>query len=190
MTEHALMARPRSEEKRSLLLDAAASVVAERGDSAPTALIAKAAGVAEGSLFTYFRSKEELLTELYGSLIAEVFSTIPPDLGARSGSREKLLAVWTNVLRWGLSNPKKWAAVRILGLSHLVDERRRRDGRRKGQQFLLDQLGVPDVPPGFHTRILSAFVDLTVDLTRQRPKLAEQYSSAGFEALWRAMTHG
>ncbi len=184
------MARPKSEEKRVSLLDAAARVVAERGDSAPTALIAKAAGVAEGSLFTYFRNKEALLTELHGALIAEVFAAVPSDLDARTGSREKLLHIWTSILRWGLSNPEKWAAIQVLNLSGLVDERRRRDAQGKGRQVLSDQLGIPDTPPGFHTRVLSAFVDLTIDLMRQRPKLAQQYSAAGFEALWRAMTHG
>ncbi len=29
-----------------------------------------------------------------------------------------------------------------------------------------------------------------VAIARQRPKLAQRYSAAGFEALWRAMTHG
>ena len=184
------MARPKSEEKRTLLLDAAARVVSQRGDSAPTALIAKEAGVAEGSLFTYFTNKEELLTELFGSLIAEAFASVPTNFEARTSPREKLLRLWSSIVRWGVSNPEKWTTIRVLNLSNLVDERRRRDAQSKGRQSLQDQFGIPDTPPGFHTRVLSAFVDLTIDLTRQRPKLAEQYSAAGFEALWRAMTHG
>jgi AcrR family transcriptional regulator len=184
------MARPKSEEKRTLLLDAAARVVSRRGDSAPTALIAKEAGVAEGSLFTYFRNKEELLTALHGALIAEAFSSVPSEFEPRTGSREKLLQIWTNILRWGLSSPEKWAALRVLNLSNLVDERCRRGAQGKGRQFVHAQLGIPDDPPGFHTRVLSAFIDLTIDLMRQRPKLAQQYSAAGFEALWRAMPHG
>jgi AcrR family transcriptional regulator len=184
------MARPKSEGKRTLLLDAAASAVAERGDSAPTSVIAKAAGVAEGSLFTYFRNKEELFTELHGALIAEAFGSVPTEFEARTSNREKLLRVWSSIVRWGVSNPEKWAAIRVLNLSNLVDERRRREARSKGRQFLQDELGIPDTPPGFHTHVLSAFIDLTIDLTRQRPKLAEQYSVASFEALWRAMTHG
>jgi len=184
------MSRPRSEEKRALLLDAAATVVAERGDSAPTALIARAAGVAEGSLFTYFRNKEELLTELYGSLIEEAFAAVPRDLEGRAGGREKLLRVWTGVLRWGLSHPEKWAALRVLRLSSMVDERRRREAQTAGRRFLAEELGVPDTPPGFHTRVFSAFVDLTIELMRQQPRLAGRYRAAGFEALWRAMAGG
>ena len=42
---------------------------AERGiGHAPTSAIAAAAGVAEGTLFTYFKTKDELLNELYREL--------------------------------------------------------------------------------------------------------------------------
>ena len=46
------MARPLSEEKREAILEAAAELVAQMGTGASTANIAKAAGVAEGTLFT------------------------------------------------------------------------------------------------------------------------------------------
>ena len=59
------MARPRSEDKQIALLEAATEVVAEQGLAAPTSLIAKRAGVAEGTLFRYFPTKDELLNALY-----------------------------------------------------------------------------------------------------------------------------
>ena len=54
------MARPRSEDKRTAILEAATEVVAVLGVGAPTAKIAKGAGVAEGTLFTYFATKDDL----------------------------------------------------------------------------------------------------------------------------------
>jgi AcrR family transcriptional regulator len=62
------MARPLSEDKRTAILEAATEVVATLGLSAPTAKIAKGAGVAEGTLFTYFANKDELLNRLYQEL--------------------------------------------------------------------------------------------------------------------------
>ena len=48
------MARPKSEDKRNAILDAATRVFAESGlSAAPTSEISKQAGVAEGTLFTY-----------------------------------------------------------------------------------------------------------------------------------------
>jgi len=55
------------EERRRRILDAAALVFARRGyHRARTKEIAEAAGVAEGTIYRYFKSKEELLISLVG----------------------------------------------------------------------------------------------------------------------------
>jgi AcrR family transcriptional regulator len=50
------MARVRSSEKRSAILEAAVHEIARSGLGASTAEIARSAGVAAGTLFTYFAS--------------------------------------------------------------------------------------------------------------------------------------
>ena len=59
------MPRPRSDEKRSAILAAATRVIVAEGLSAPTMGIAKEAGIANGSLFTYFETKADLFNQLY-----------------------------------------------------------------------------------------------------------------------------
>jgi AcrR family transcriptional regulator len=66
------MAKPKSEDKRNAILSAAVQVFAKRGLGAPTAAITKAAGIAEGSLFTYFKTKDELVNALYCELKLEL----------------------------------------------------------------------------------------------------------------------
>ena len=51
---------------------AAIDVIAEQGLGAPTSRIAKLAGVAEGTLFTYFDTKDDLLNQIYLELKAEM----------------------------------------------------------------------------------------------------------------------
>ena len=70
------MARPLSEDKRTAILEAATELVAMLGVSAPTAKIAKGAGVAEGTLFTYFANKDELLNRLYQELKTDLRDAI------------------------------------------------------------------------------------------------------------------
>lgn len=54
------MSRPKSDGKRKAILEATKRLIAERGVAhTPTSAISKAAGIAEGSLFTYFSSKDE-----------------------------------------------------------------------------------------------------------------------------------
>ena len=52
------MARARSPEKRGAILEAAVHEIAEEGLGAPTAKIARRAGVAAGTLFTYFETRK------------------------------------------------------------------------------------------------------------------------------------
>jgi AcrR family transcriptional regulator len=54
------MARIKSPEKRNAILQAAVREIAELGLSASTAKIARRAGLATGTLFTYFANKEKL----------------------------------------------------------------------------------------------------------------------------------
>ena len=60
------MARLKSEEKRNAILAAATRLFAERGLAAAlTSEISRLAGIAEGTLFTYFGTKDELINSLY-----------------------------------------------------------------------------------------------------------------------------
>ena len=52
---------------------------AKYGISARTALITKTAKVSEGSLFTYFKTKDELINALYRELRPDLASAIMSD---------------------------------------------------------------------------------------------------------------
>lgn len=72
------MARPKSEDKKLALLEAATKAIAQSGIAASTAVIARNAGVAEGTLFRYFATKDDLINELYLHLNA---GSLPVDDG-------------------------------------------------------------------------------------------------------------
>ena len=56
-------------DKRQQILDAALKLFVEYGfHGTPTSLIAKEAGVANGTLFHYFSTKDELVVALYSSI--------------------------------------------------------------------------------------------------------------------------
>jgi AcrR family transcriptional regulator len=63
--------------KRLIILDAALAEVAEHGlMSAPVPLIAKRAGVATGTIYSYFQSKDDLLTTLHDEVEARLVEFI------------------------------------------------------------------------------------------------------------------
>ncbi|HBY4748947.1 TPA: TetR/AcrR family transcriptional regulator [Klebsiella pneumoniae] len=67
------MARPKSEDKKQALLEAATAAFAQSGIAASTSAIARSAGVAEGTLFRYFATKDELLNEMCQLSVKEIF---------------------------------------------------------------------------------------------------------------------
>src|SRR5690349_7893577 len=100
------MARPKSEEKRAALLEAAIRVFVAHGLSASTALIAKEASVANGTLFTYFETKAELLQQLYLELKLEMASASLHGLSEKKELRDQFLQAWSNWMHWATSNPE------------------------------------------------------------------------------------
>jgi AcrR family transcriptional regulator len=61
-----------TDDRRNLLLDAAVRVLGAQGDDATVSAIALEAGIAKGSFYTYFRSKEELVVALRERFVADV----------------------------------------------------------------------------------------------------------------------
>jgi TetR/AcrR family transcriptional regulator, fatty acid metabolism regulator protein len=84
-----LQAREQRNDKRARILDAAVKVFAERGYfSSTVAEIARAAGVADGTIYLYFKSKDDLLFELFDDkmtqLIADAKSALAQEQDAPS----------------------------------------------------------------------------------------------------------
>ena len=96
---------------------AATRVIAQRGLNAPTALIAEEAGVSNGSLFTYFETKTDLLNQLYVELKSEMGSAVLHGLQTDQGIREQMAHVWAGWLRWAASDPDKRRALAQLSVS-------------------------------------------------------------------------
>ncbi len=79
------MARPKSEDKKQALLEAATSAIAQSGIAASTAMIARSAGVAEGTLFRYFATKDDLLNALYLHLKSDLCQAMLAESDALTG---------------------------------------------------------------------------------------------------------
>jgi AcrR family transcriptional regulator len=100
------LSRPRSDDKRTAILEAALRVFAQRGNlSAPTSAISEAAGVAEGTLFTYFKSKDDLVNQLYLHLRGR-FDQVLIDYPYQADSRTRLRHVWDRFIDRHLAKPE------------------------------------------------------------------------------------
>lgn len=99
------MARPKSEDKKQALLDAATSAIAQSGIAASTALIARSAGVAEGTLFRYFATKDDLLNALYLHLKTGLCEAMKAGLVDTEVPKDFTHSIWNSYIDWGATRP-------------------------------------------------------------------------------------
>ena len=123
------MARPKSEDKRLAIMRAATRVIVTHGLSAPTAMIAKAAGISNGSLFTYFETKTELYNQLYLELKKEMVAAAWREISLDADLRTQMSQVWSNWMEWATAHPDKRRAVAEKSLRHVSSPREIRQPR-------------------------------------------------------------
>ena len=188
------MARSKSEDKRKAILSAATQVFAERGLGAPTSAISQAAGVAEGTLFTYFPTKDELINALYRDIKLELADAMMSNFPRRAGIRNRFQHVWDRYVIWGVNNPAQqkvlqqmmvWGGLteesKLAGITPFLEIEKTAEAAVTQRLFL-------DRPLDFIRATMSALADTTMEFMRRHPNQAEQYRQDGFEMLWSAAT--
>ncbi len=185
------MARPRSDERRTAIMAAAIKVIAAQGLSAPTATTAKEAGVSNGSLFTYFETKTELLNQLYVELKAEMASAALDGLPTEADVRDQLRHVWTGWLQWAMASSEKRRTLACLGVSDEVTTENHQAVRQSQAEVvaLLERSRangpMRDAPLMFVASLMTGLAEATIDFMARDRAHAEKHAAAAFEALWR-----
>jgi AcrR family transcriptional regulator len=172
-------------------MSAAIRVIAAQGLGAATATIAKEADVSNGSLFTYFETKAELLNQLYVELKTEMGTVALEGLPTDSDVRSQLLNMWRNWARWAVHCPEKRRALVHLSVSDDITPQSRMATHQAmlGAAALLERSRengpMRDAPPGFVLALMNALADATIDFMIRDPANADKHSMAAFDALWR-----
>lgn len=170
---------------------AATLVIASQGLGAATATIAQEAGVSNGSLFTYFETKADLMNQLYLELKADMAAAALEGLPTKSGIRKQVEHMWSHWLRWATSSPEKRRTLAHLAVSDDITPASHQAGQQTmaGIATLLERCRengpMRDAPPAFVASLMSALADATIDFMIRDPAHADHHSKAGFDALWR-----
>jgi AcrR family transcriptional regulator len=131
------------EERRRQLVDVALRLFAENGyDATTTRQIAEAAGVAEGLIFRYFRSKQEILLAVLRrqhpvETLYQARAELEP-LPVREALTQLYLLVLEHLLRGRELNKVLFSVVAQLPAAH----RQLKEDAREGSRFLSDFLRV------------------------------------------------
>jgi AcrR family transcriptional regulator len=186
------VARPKSEDKRNAILDAATRVFAERGlTAAPTSEISKRAGIAEGTLFTYFKTKDDLINALYREIKLEVADAMMSGFPRKKSVRTRLQHVWDCYVNWGVKNPKQRKVLAQLLVSGVLSKESVEAGRAPFVEMqnmirgaIEQHILRADLPIELISRMLGALAEATMDLIVLKPAMANKYRNGGFEIYW------
>jgi len=110
-------------DKRQRILDAASDLIIERGlQSTPMSLITKRAGVAVGSLYNYFTSKQDLVYSVFQRAMEDMAEAILAEYSAEASVQERFTSYWSAFLRYMLHNPNQTQLLLYLTTTPYIDE--------------------------------------------------------------------
>ena len=107
--------------------------------------------------------------------------------------REQLFYIWSNWMRWAVSNPQKRRALAQLGVSDEITPTSRAAGHKAmasiGELLERSRANGPmrDVPMGFVVGIMNSVAEATMDFMIHDPTNAKKHCRVGFDALWRVI---
>ena len=109
--------------KKKAILQATLELITENGfHGAPMAQVSQRANVAAGTIYHYFKSKEELIDELYASLKEKMGIALLQENNESGGVKERFFKFWLNLFEHFANNPKEFNFLEQYGNSPMVSK--------------------------------------------------------------------
>ncbi len=110
-------------DKRENILAAALKLFVEYGfHGTPTSKIASEAGVSNGTLFHYFKTKDDLVLALYDSVKSELNDYLHIAVDSIIDVEEKAKTLIAQTTHWAMANPKKFYYIQQIYFSPFAEQ--------------------------------------------------------------------
>ena len=107
--------------RKELIISTARKLIVQNGlYDASIAKIAKEANIPVGSVYTYFKSKEDLINEIFSETKQEMGSYIFQSIEKTLSEKEELQRYWERAIDFGLKNQEKFFFVEQFSNSPLL----------------------------------------------------------------------
>ncbi|MCX7711769.1 MAG: TetR/AcrR family transcriptional regulator [Clostridia bacterium] len=124
-------------DKKEQICKAAIQLFNQNGfDKTPTSQIAKEAGVAIGTLFHHFKTKEELINSLYLRCKESMISRSLKGADQEKAYLSKIRRIYKNYLQWGMDCTDEFLFFQQFGYSVYIYDKTKEEGRNKFEVFL------------------------------------------------------
>jgi AcrR family transcriptional regulator len=109
--------------KRAAILDAALDLFVERGyHGTAVPAVAERAGVGAGTIYRYFKSKEDLVNTLYRQSKQELATHVLAGIAPTGAPREQFHQLWRRLALYWRKNPKVFAFLELHHHASYLDE--------------------------------------------------------------------
>ncbi len=185
------MAREKVADKETAIIEAAISVFAERGFwNTPTSLISKTAGVADGTLFTYFATKDDLIHAVYLTIKRELADVLMAGFEAYDSFESKMRHIWNGYIEWGVSHPERFKVMQQIHTNDVISADVAAEGlepfaaiEQIAQESIASGL-IHDYPVAYLAALMDSQTAMTVQFIGQHREQMRYYMDIGFEILW------
>lgn len=183
--------------KREKLIEAALKLFCEKGfQNTSTANISKEAGVATGTLFLYFPSKEELINTLYKEKKQQLAQAFQEGLLVDTNIKNKLKHIWEKAVEWAIENKYAFRFLMMYNSSPFISNLTKEEAAASfsfTETFINDGIeqGIfLDLDPQLFQALFGGHWTATVDYLTQRPQIAQKQSiiEQTFNLFWKGVS--
>lgn len=179
-------------EKEQKILDAALILFVERGfHGTSTAEIAKTAGVATGTLFHYFKTKEELINRLYIYTKENMLNEISGHYNDKKTFKENIKELWLKFVYFGINEHHKFQFILTFHCSPYITSLTQEQAETYAENALgiyrngIEKQKIKEIPFEMVMEYFWGNIVATVSYFGKYPeKKNEKNLNTAFELLW------
>jgi AcrR family transcriptional regulator len=160
------------------------------------ALISKESGVSTGSIYYYFKSKEEVVNELFRGIVKFYNEAIYTEFHREVSIRERFWRFWENVIRFNMEYPLAFQFLEQYSFSPYIDEAIKQEANQEscGQLAALyaeavqQQLFIEFEPRHMVLMHFGAVAHLEKAYLAKQEKLTEETIQRAIQFCWNAVS--
>lgn len=124
------------QDKKEAILNSTLELIKNNGfHGTPISLIAKDAGVAAGTIYHYFPSKDAIIMELYYQTKEEMIAAMLNDVNNQKDYKEQFFKGWINLCKYFINNPSRLVFIEQFNSSPFAKTVSKKSGKNSVNRF-------------------------------------------------------
>ena len=178
--------------KEKILNAALRLFITDGFDGTSTAKIVKESGVSNGTLFHYFKTKEDLISKLYLALKDDYKAYLIEHMGHCKTSKSKIKQLWYSCVQWYLNHHDGVIFFTMFSNSPYIDNLSREEASRNFDfiytlfQEAINDESILDINQDLLLHYFYSSIRAFTNFATDHPDLLDKYQEKAFQMWWRS----